>query len=103
MFDPRAVVINPKLFCFSLFLEKQDIRLNTICIKDTGWEAKDRMEVEVREKFFSYLFSARFKQHIIRKNNTGSTSGFEQRHDVLQEVDLIILRLFDKVAAMNLN
>ena len=84
MLQGRKVVVNPNIFCGRTFLKEKHIGFYTVRIKDTGGQTQNCMQVKVFQQFFTYLCRCTaVRENIIRKDNTNTSAGFNDGHDML--------------------
>ena len=72
-------------------------------IEEAGRQAKDRVQIEIRQELLADWRTFTFKENIVRQNDTGTPSAFKHRHDVLNEIQLVVLRFDDEVRTIDLN
>lgn len=84
---PKIVVPDCVRVCIlagGLLVEKEDIRFHTLSVEDPGWEAKDRVEVEVIKKALAdRLTRTTLEEHVVGNDDGSLAVDFEQRGDVL--------------------
>ena len=74
-----------------LFVVKEHIGLDTGLIENTGGQAEDGMQIGGLEQLLADdLTGTALKQHIIRNHNGGSTGGFQNGVDMLDEIQLLV-------------
>ena len=76
-------------------IKEQHIRFHTVCVENTGWQAKNCMQVKVFQKFFAHFCRcSAVSKDIIRKDNTDASFILNNRHNMLQEIDLVVRSLY---------
>src|SRR6266568_5968072 len=76
-----------------LLVEEQHIGLDARLIKDAGRQSKQGMHIELSEQSPSdYLSCPTLKQHVVGHDNCCSAGNPKQGRDVLDEVELLVLR-----------
>ena len=59
----------------------------TLSIENTSGQAQDGMKVEILQQAFTDSFTCSgLKKDIVRKHHSSTSSGFEHKHHVLEEV-----------------
>ncbi|GFI57498.1 hypothetical protein IMSAG025_00938 [Muribaculaceae bacterium] len=61
------------------------------------------MEIEIGKKFAAYSLAGTLEKNIVGQHDSGTAAIAKRHHDMLQEVELIVLCLCDKVIALNVN
>ncbi len=89
-------VIDPELLCPRSFLsrlavEEQDVRFESLSIKDPDRKSQQSMHVGLFQQLAADGFAgSAFEQHIVRQNHGSSPVLLQNREDVLQEVQLFV-------------
>ena len=98
-----SVVVVPNVLRRFTLRKEEHVRLNPLRIEEAGRQAKDRVQIEIRQELLTDRRTFTFKQNIVRQHHTGTPSAFKHRHDVLNEIQLIVLRFDDEVRTIDLN
>lgn len=72
-------------------IEENDVGLYARLVKDSGRQTEDRVQVAgSKELFADNLACAALKQHVVRHNHSGLARGFQNRVDMLDEIELFV-------------
>src|SRR6266508_7031347 len=63
-------------------------------------ESQDSVKVTVLHQGLEDVTRLVSEEHIVRHDHSGATAWFERRHDVLDEIELLVARLDHKVVAI---
>ncbi len=98
--DPE--LLRPGRFLSRFAVEEQYVGLDSLSIKDPGRQSQQSMHVGLFQQFAADSFAcSAFKQHVVGQNHGGSSVLFQNRENVLQEVELFVARRRPEVIAVN--
>ena len=87
--DPQ--LLGPRLLGRRLLVEEQHVRLHALGVEDAGRQPQHRVQVEVGEQLAAQgLAGAALEQHVVGQDDGGAAVDVQDRHDVLQEVELLV-------------
>jgi len=87
--DPE--LFRPQRFLSRLAVEEQDVGFDSLSLKDAARKTQQCMDVGLFLQITADRFaSSTFEQHVVRQNHGSSTVLFQNREDVLQEVELLV-------------
>ncbi len=102
--DAGAVVVVPHGVGRASALEEEHIGLDALGVEDARGEAQDGVQIVVRKQFLANRFARTgFEQHVVGQHHGGTASVVEHHHDVLQEVELVVLGLDEEVLAVDID
>ena len=83
--------LRPRGFAGGFAIEEQHVCLDALCVKDTRRESEQRMDIAFVQQFLADgLTRSSFKQDVIRHDNRRRAVDFQNRFDVLKEVELFV-------------
>ena len=89
--DPQR--LRPRLFLGGLGVEEQDVGLHALGIEDASRQSQQRVNVALLQQVAAHRFAGpALEQHVVRHDDGTAAVDFEQRLDVLHEVELLVLR-----------
>lgn len=72
-------------------VEENDVGLYTRLIEDARGETEDRVQIAGSEQLLpNDLASAALKEHVVRDDHSGLACRFQDRIDVLNEIELLV-------------
>ena len=96
--DACAIVVEPHVFCGLALLEEEHVGLDALGIEDACGQAENGVQIEVLQQLLADGFtSIALKQHVVWQHHSSTTRIFQQHHDMLQEVELVVLGLDKEV------
>jgi len=104
--DVGAVVVDPQVFRPGLFtsglgIEEENIRLHARGVEEPGGEPKQGVNVALFQELPPHRFArTALEEHVIGNHDGAAPVDFEQALDVLQEVQLFVLRRSPEVGAL---
>jgi very-short-patch-repair endonuclease len=94
----RPQVVHPQLLRPGLLLgrlgvEEQDVGLHALGVEDAGRQPQQRVDVALFQQVAAHrLAGPALEQHVVRHDDGAAPVDLQQRLDVLQEVQLLVLR-----------
>ena len=98
-------IVNPQRLCPRLLLsglgvEEQHVGLHAPGVENAGGQSQKRVNITLLHEIATNRFSSSpLKQHVVRYDDRAASIHFEKRLDVLDEVQLLVLRRRPKVLA----
>ena len=89
--DPQ--VLGPGLLLGWAAVEKEDVGFHPSCVKEARWKSQKRVAVELLQQVpADRLAGPAFEEDVVRDDDSAAAVDLQQRLDVLDEVELLVLR-----------
>ncbi len=97
--DIGAGIEDPDVFGGSAFLEEDDIGFYALAVRGecAARQAQDRVQVAVLHEDFKNLSGLVLKEAVVRQDDRSPSSGFEDVHDMLNEIELFVAGLNSEI------
>ena len=89
--DPQ--LLGPRFFLSRFVLEEQHVGFDALGVEDAGGQSQQRVAVALLQQVRAYgLSGSAFEQDVVGDDDRAAAIDFQQGLDVLDEVELFVLR-----------
>src|SRR5262249_669330 len=87
-----SCIVDPDIFGWIAFGEENHVGFSARAVRTKGavWQAEDGVQFAVFGKNFKNIAGLIGEEAVIRNHNSGATARFENRHNMLDKVELLV-------------